>query len=182
MRNFLPIFIVFGLFLAGCRAKLETSRQESRRHIDEIGVVLRKADSLCSTIAEKQTIRIEYYPPSQYDLGIGTPTAFTGSPLPAAPFGQAADSVAPLPWQAQGVGVVGGLGAVKSIEITTEKTEDMAAIRATDSVSEQKTDTTETRQEEKASQARQDNGTVIGLAIVAAVAVLVYFLLKSFFK
>lgn len=187
-------------FLAGCRASKESKARNERTAESEIGVELRKADSLWSSIAERLTMKIEFYP-LEYSIGNGTPTAFTGASLPAAPCSTVPAGVAnPLPWQAQGVGA-GGMGAahpaaqgpvnppdplckggIKSIEFSTERTEDRSFITAMDSVLEQKTATTETRQEEKASEARHDNGTVIGVAIVAAVAALVYFLLKQFLK
>lgn len=178
---FVIMFLIWMGFLAGCRTSKESKARSERTDRSEIGVELRKADSLWSSIAERLTMKIEFYP-LEYSIGNGTPTAFTGASLPAAPCSTVPAGVAnPLPWQAQGVGA-GGMGAVKSIEITTEKTEDRSVITATDSVLEQKTATTETRQEEKASEARHDNGTVIGVAIVAAVSALVYFLLKQFLK
>lgn len=234
-KDFLFImFLIWMGFLAGCRASKESKARNERTAESEIGVELRKADSLWSSIAERLTMKIEFYPPSGYnecDLGIGTlPTC----PQAAQPETVPAGVANPLPWQAQGVGAggtgaalcprrqaqgqpneakkslfeavplgqaagslyrtdgttptsegfggFGGLGAVKSIEITTERTEDRSVITATDSVLEQKSATTETRQEEKASEARHDNGTVIGVAVVAAVAALVYFLLKQFLK
>lgn len=68
-------------------------------------------------------------------------------------------------------------GGIKSIEISIEKTEDRSVITATDSVLEQKTATTETRQEEKASEARHDNGTVLIVSVAAAVAFLLALLI-----
>lgn len=197
---FVIMFLIWMGFLAGCRASKESKARNERTAESEIGVELRKADSLWSSIAERLTMKIEFYP-LEYSIGNGTPTAFTGASLPAAPCSTVPAGVAnPLPWQAQGVGA-GGMGAalrqaqgpvnppdplckggIKSIEFSTERTEDRSFITAMDSVLEQKTATTETRQEEKASEARHDNGTVIGVAIVAAVAALVYFLLKQFLK
>jgi hypothetical protein len=200
-KDFLFImFLIWMGFLAGCRASKESKARNERTAESEIGVELRKADSLWSSIAERLTMKIEFYPPSGYnecDLGIGTlPTC----PQAAQPETVPAGVANPLLWQAQGVGA-GGMGAalrqaqgpvnppdplckggIKSIEFSTERTEDRSVITATDSVLEQKTATTETRQEVKASEARHDNGTVIGVAIVAAVAALVYFLLKQFLK
>ena len=118
--------------------------------------------------------------PTTESLGTGTSIAFTGSRSPAAHVGQAADTLPPSPCLAGGA--VGGLGAVKSIEILTEKTEDMGGIRTTDSVSGQKSYTKETRQEERASEARQDNGTVVGLAVVGAVAMVLYMAIRTLLK
>lgn len=181
------MFLIWLGFLAGCRASKESKARNERTAESEIGVELRKADSLWSSIAERLTMKIEFYPQLgdfwtsgheteglqsiiQKSLGIGTS-------LPAAPLWPVPAGVAnPLPWQAQGVGA-GGMGAVKSIEITTERTEDRSVITATDSVSEQKTATTETRQEEKASEARHDNGTVLIVAVAAAVVLLLALLI-----
>ena len=162
-------------FLSGCRAKLDTSSQYSYRHADEIGVVLQRLESLSSTIAERQDFKIEFYPPSEYCVGsLGSPGIGTSVPT---------DPTATSLGNASQTGSVGGgIGAVKSFEFSTEKTEDVSDMRATDSVLHQKTATTETNDEDKSVGARQDNGTIIGLAIVAAVALLVFFLLKSFLK
>ena len=204
------MFLIWMGFLAGCRASKESKARNERTAESEIGVELRKADSLWSSIAERLTMKIEFYP-LEYSIGNGTPTAFTGASLPAAPLWPVPAGVAkPLPWQAQGVGA-GGMGAalrqaqgpalrqaqgpalrqaqgplaqggIKSIEITAESGTSTGSVSAVDSTYEEKSATTETRQEEKASEARHDNGTVIGVAIVAAVSALVYFLLKQFVK
>ena len=179
MKYFRYIIIFWFLvgFLTGCRAKLDTSRQESQRHIDEIGVVLRRLDSLGSTIAERQHIKIEFYP---LEYGPGNPENLptTGSPQ-AAPSGT-------MPAANVGLGdnipLGGGIGAVKSIEIDTERDATTTSTSAVDSTVVFKTEQEATRQGEKSVGARQDNGTVIGLAIVAAVAILVYLLIKSFLK
>lgn len=179
MKNFLCFIILWFLvgFLTGCRAKLDTSRQESQRHIDEIGVVLRRLDSLGSTIAERQHIKIEFYP---LEYGPGKPENLpaTGSPQ-AAPYST-------LPAANVGLGdnipLGGGIGAVKSIEIDTERDATTTSTSAVDSTAVFKTEQEATLQGEKSVGARQDNGTVIGLAIVAAVAILVYLLIKSFLK
>lgn len=207
MKHFHVIMILIWLgFLAGCRASKESKARSERTDRSEIGVELRKADSLWSSIAERLNFKIEFYPQLgdfgtsgheteglqtiiQKSLGIGTS-------LPAAPLWPEPAGVAnPLPWQAQGVGA-GGMGAalrqaqgpvnppdplckggIKSIEFSIEKTEDRSVITATDSVSEQKTATTETRQEEKASEARHDNGTVLIVAVAAAVVSLLALLI-----
>ncbi len=177
------MFLILMSFLTGCRASKESKARSERADKSEIGVELRKADSLWSSIAERLTMKIKFYPPSGYnecDLGIGTlPTC----PQAAQPETVPAGVANPLPWQAQGVGA-GGMGAVKSIEITTERTEDRSVITATDSVLEQKTASTETRQEEKASELRQDNGTWAIVSVVTAVAfiVIVLIVIRKFFK
>lgn len=171
-------------FLAGCRASKESKAQSERTAESEIGVELRKADGLWSSIAESRRFKIEFYPSfynidSELSVGNGTSIAFTGSRSPAAPLGQAVADLGTFPFTGD---CGGGLGAVKSIEILTEKTEDMGGIRTTDSVSGQKSYTKETRQEERASEARQDNGTVVGLAVVGAVAVVLYMAIRALMK
>lgn len=191
-KDFLFILLLICMgFLAGCRASKESKARSERTAESEIGVELRKADSLWSSIAERLTMKIEFYP-QLGDFGTsghGTEGLRTiiqkslgnGSSLPAAPPSTmpAAAKSSPL---LSGNFPGGGMGAVKSIEIFAEKTEDKASIRATDSVSEQKTATTATLQEEKASEARQDNGTVATVCIVFAVAALIYLCIKQFVK
>lgn len=170
--RYIIIFWFLGGFLFGCRSKLDTSRQESQRHVDEIGVVLRRLDSLGSTIAERQHIKIEFYPTS--DNSLGSPAIGTSVPT---------DPTATSLGNASQTGSVGGgIGAVKSIEIDTERDVTTTATSAVDSTAVFKTEQEATLQKQKASETRQDNGTVIGLAVVAAVAILVYLLIKSFLK
>jgi hypothetical protein len=143
-----------------------------RTSLDEIGVVLRRVDSLSSTIAERYNFKIEFYP---LEYGPGKP-ATEAAPCSTMP----ADSLGLAPT----MGGVGGMGAVKSIEISTERTEDKAAITAMDSVSETKTATKATLQKETSSETRHDNGTVLIVAIVAGLVVfaLAWLLLKTFLK
>lgn len=160
-------------FLAGCRAKLESSRQESQRHVDEIGVVLRRLDSLGSTIAERQHIRIEFYPTSN---SLGSPANGTSVPT---------DPTATSLRDASQTGCVGGgIGAVKSIEIDTEREANTTATSAVDSTAVFKTEQESASQKETATEHRNDNGTWFILAVVAAVAfiVLVLILVKKFFN
>ena len=170
MKYFRYIIIFWFLvgFLTGCRAKLDTSRQESQRHIDEIGVVLRRLDSLGSTIAERQHIKIEY--------GHGNPENLptTGSPQ-AAPSGtMPADSQEPPKGVCTGFG---GMGAVKSIEIDTERDATTTSTSAVDSTAVFKTDDAATLQEDKTTEAKHDNGTVFIVAVAAAVVLLLALLI-----
>lgn len=172
------LIIALGLvFLAGCRAHLETRASVVRSSACEIGVELRRVDSLWSSLAEKHSIKIEYYPILPQLQGPGKPA--TGSPLPA-------DSSSSMLGLGRPSGRLdgGGFGSVKSIEITTEKTEDRSSITAADSVVQQKAQSEETRQRERATEARHDNGTVLIVSVVAAVAivVLIRILIKIFLK
>lgn len=167
-KDFLFIMtLILGLVLAACRAKRDVSVSQSSTSFGEIGVDLHKADSLWSSIAERLIYKIEFYP---LDNGSPKPGMGTSSPIDptAASVGLAPQS-----------GVVGGgVGSVKSVEFTVEKTEDMSSITATDSVVEQKNATEATRNEDKKTEAKQDNGTVAIVSIVAAVALLIFLFVK----
>jgi len=177
MRNFLPIFLI-GLVLAGCRSQREVKTQQTRARLDEIGVELHRLENLWSSLAEQMKIHIEYYPPYE-DLSQGP----ENKPDTAAPsLAMSADSThisSPLSGGRSGFG---GMGAVKSIDISTERKATTTTSSAVDSTAVFKTEQEETLQKEKASETRQDNGTVAIVAVVAAVALLIYLLLKQFLK
>jgi hypothetical protein len=161
--------IIYGFlvgFLVACRSKLDTSRQESQRHVDEIGVVLRRLDSLGSTIAERQHIKVEFYP---LEYGWPNPTTKTTDMDTAAMIG-------PSQWSAH-CADGGGFGLVKSIEIVTERDATTTATSAVDSTSVFKTEQEATLQKQKASETRQDNGTIAIVSVVAAVVVLLALLI-----
>ena len=165
MKYFLNIIFWFMVvFLSSCRTNLERKASESYRHAEEIGVVLRRLDSLSSTIAERQHIKIEFYEPQGPEM----PNTGKESLTPAA-------TSATCPGNASQTGSVGGgVGAVKSIEITTEAEASTHSNTLTDSSSVFKTDDAATRQEDKKTETRQDNGTVL---IVAAAVVFLLALL-----
>lgn len=166
MKSFLPILLFLELiFLAGCRAGVETSRFKTRTSIDEIGVELRRVDSLWSSFAEKTTYKIEFYPPISDSSSVLPPHS--------APAANGLANAAPLG------GVTGAIGAVKSVEFSTERNEDRSSITATDSVVEQKNVDQEALQKEASSEARQDNGTVTIVSVVAAAAVLLLIIYLS---
>ncbi len=171
-KDFLFIMILdLGLVLIGCRAQRSVKASESRTQLDEIGVELHRVDSLWSTLAEKLTYKIEFYP-LDIDSRATSPTFLpTTTCLPADP------AATNLGHAQQSAG--GGIGSVKSIEISTERTEDRSSITATDSVAEQKSASQATLQEDKTTEARQDNGTVTVVAIVAAAAILIFLLFRS---
>lgn len=178
MKYFRYIIILWflGGFLSGCRAKLDTSSQYSYRHADEIGVVLQRLESLSSTIAERQDFKIEFYPPSEYCVGsLGSPGIGTSVPT---------DPTATSLGNASQTGSVGGgIGAVKSIEIDTERDVTTTATSAVDSTAVFKTEQEATLQKQKASETRQDNGTIAIVSVVAAVVVILALLIiiKKFF-
>jgi len=152
-------------FLTGCRASKESKARNERTVESEIGVELRKADSLWSSIAERLNFKIEFYP---LEYGPGKPA--TDSTCPTAPTSTmpAASSRTTIPTRFVGSG---GMGAVKSIEFSAEHATESGNATQVDSTYNSKTDTTETRQEEKASELRHDNGTVAIAIVVVVIAV-----------
>lgn len=180
MKDFLFIMIlVLGGFLFGCRAQRHTQTAATRAQTEEIGMDFHRVDSLWKSIAERLTYKIEFYPPTQNASEPGNVPA-TGSPLPTAP-------CSTMPAANFGLGdnipLGGGMGAVKSIEITTEHDAQSGNATQVDSTYNNKTDTKETQQRERASEARQDNGTITIVSVVAAVVVLLALLIiiKKFF-
>ena len=162
------MILVLGCFLIGCRASKESKARYERTSTDEIGVELRRVDSLWSSIAERLTYKIEFYPLSEYS-GWPIPTSDTAAKIgPSRRNGHREDG--------------GGVGAIKSIEFTMEHDAQSSTASQVDSSYKSNTTTTETQQKQKASEARQDNGTVATVSIVAAVALLVFFFLKTYLK
>ena len=174
MKTFLLIMML--VFLTGCRASLESKASQSRQRVDEIGVVLHRVDSLCSTISEKHNVKIEFYQPPCYTESPGKPC--TGSPFAAAPSSTLpADSTHVGVPQGGGWSGFGGMGAVKSIEITSETEASTQHNAFTDSTAVSKTAEAETLQKEKSSEARHDNGTVFIVSVVAAAFLLLALLI-----
>ena len=76
---FLFISCLILVTLGGCRAKRELKASEWHAQSSELEVQSRKIDSLSTSMAERKTIRIEYYQPeaysadtvSQHSIGIG---------------------------------------------------------------------------------------------------------------
>lgn len=173
--------IFFGFlvgFLVGCRANLDTSRQESRRQTDVIGVELRRVDSLWSSIAERLNFKIEFYPSGYpeytYQPCEETSEHSTGSPLPTDP------ATASHLLNPQG----GGVGSVKSLEFSVERDATTNQASRVDSTYNEQADNEETLQKETETETRHDNGTVLIVAIVAGLVVfaLAWLLLKTFLK
>lgn len=170
MKNFLFImFLILVCLLTGCRASKELKARSERTRTDEIGVVLHRVDSLCSTISERHNVKIEFYP---LEYGLRTPAteAVPSSTLPA-------DSTHVGAPKNGGWSGFGSMGAVKSIEITSETEASTQHNAFTDSTAVYKTAEAETLQIEKASEARHDNGTVFIVSVVAAVVLLLALLI-----
>ncbi len=187
MRKFIIIILYFlSCFLVRCRTKLDTSSNASRRQTDVIGLELRKLDSLWRSMSERQTLKIEFYRPEMPELSENFSLAIgQGSPL--VPGNSAAAPctcmpAAPPHLGAETLPVGGGMGAVKSIEISTEKVEGVSSITTTDSTFNNIKVGEETRESVTSTESRQDNGTVATVCIVFAVAALVYLMIKTFLK
>lgn len=180
MRKYFRIVIMILSLVSlhvGCRAKLDTSSSVHRQQTDVIGLELRKLDSLCSSTSERLTYKIEFYPPI---YTVPDSTSGTGT-LNQNHYKAALTTVQPADGLTRESGV-GGFGAVRSIEITTEKTEEVSSISGTDSTYYNMSSTETAQQKETATEARQDNGTVTIIAVVFAVAALVYLLFKNKFR
>lgn len=63
---FLFISCLILVTLGGCRAKRELKASEWHAQSSELEVQSRKIDSLSTSMAERKTIRIEYYQPEAY--------------------------------------------------------------------------------------------------------------------
>ena len=203
MRKFIFIIILYFLscFLVGCRTKLDTSSNASRRQTDVIGLELRKLDSLWRSSSERLTYKIEFYEPNMdcfvpRNDGEATVDCFVprndakrqntkdlddlcylrGSREAAPCFAVPATVLGDIPLMGS---AGGGMGAVKSIEITREREEDVSSINATDSTYYNHTDDQETREANTTTEARQDNGTVAVVVFVLALAGLIYLMFNA---
>ena len=173
MRTFFSIFVLC-LLLAGCRASKESKAHSERTSTSEVGLEFRSVDRLWSSIAESGTMKIEFYPyidspEVRHDLQSESPfrTAQGGDGLGLSRVTR--DSVF-------------AHGAVKSIELTLQRDETTTSVSATDSVFHDKTDEAEALDYQKASEAKQDYGTVVSVAIVFALALLIFLLIKTYRK
>ena len=170
---FILIIVLGSCFLASCRAQRHTHNAATRVQTDEIGVELRRVDSLWSSIAERLNCKIDFYP---IEYGPGKPA--TDSTCPAAPSTtMPANSQFPPQGVCAGVGGMGAAlrqahGAVKSIEFTMERDAQTAAATQVDSTYYNNSAAEETLQEEKASEIKHDNGTVAIVSVVGALVVL----------
>ena len=161
------LMLALALSLGGCRCARSASNASERTVTSAIDARSRSLVQLRDTLAERQTIRIEYFAPTAPEsLGWGHQEGSV--PPPSAIVGGTVTTVAG-----------GREPSVKSIEIVTERNSSgsMAALNDSSNVSQDST--TETLQQEEASEARQDNGTWATIAVVAAVALLLYFTLKE---
>lgn len=156
------LILIFAFFLCGCRCGMHSASSLARTDTATIDVRFRSLSQLWDTLAEKQTIHIEFYPPDYTWLGTTqadttTTAAIVGSPKPS--------------------GIGGGMPAIKSIDIETERNSGSLQQTSTDSSMLSQNSTKETLQKEAASEARHDNGTVAIVSVVAAVVLLLALLI-----
>ena len=170
-------------FLVGCRASMESKARRERTTATVAALELHRVDSLWSSLVERLNYKIEFYPTTLHTNIQESPEAVGNPPrertLPPSPADPSA-ALLGLPTHLGGNG--GGCGSVKSIEITASREAETQSLSLTDSTADCKSAETMESDTEKASELRQDNGTVIGVAIVAAVVLLVYLLLKAALK
>ena len=175
-RTFFFIFTFFELVsVVGCRASREVQTTQQRHQSSNIDVETHRLDSLWSLLVERYHVHIEYYAPNEVRQPETDTTKSLQSPAKANWPVAAPRSTKPD----DGVGLdplwggIVGLGAVKSIDIEAERTQSEHSLSQADSTAVCKTESESAQKTEKASQARQDNGTWAILDIVAAVAIII---------
>ena len=185
MRNIFSVILILSLVITGCRASMEAETRIGRTTATVAALELHRVDSLWSSLVERLKYKIEFYPATGLHTNIQESTEASGN----SPRGVQASSLHPadssaalldLPTFLGGSG--GGCGSVKSIEITASREAETQSLSLTDSTADCKSAETMESDTEKASEARQDNGTVATVCIVLAVAALVYILLKFALK
>lgn len=165
------VFILFIFLLGGCRCMRNSSSSMDRSDTATLDLSARSFSFLRDTLAERQTIRIEYWYP--YELGPGYNISDCCQ----------ADTTTPAVNGSRPSGTGGGVPAVKSIEITNERNSGKSGSKAdTTSISSKKSNK-ENEQKEQSSEARQDNTAVFMLCSFAFAAIVVLFslVLKKLF-
>lgn len=168
MTRKFPIILIFATsLLLGCRCERHVSSSLDRTGSEVVGLRSRGFSFLRDTLAERQTIRIEYWYP--YELGPGYNISDC----------RQADTTTLAANGSRPSGTGGGVPAIKSLEITTERNGGKSELTASDSSFVSQTSTTEAQQEETSSEARQDNGAWATVLSIVAVAALAYFVIKK---
>lgn len=183
MRNIFSVILILSLVITGCRASLESKARRERTTATVAALELHRVDSLWSSLVERLNYKIEFYPTTLHTNIQESPVAVGNPPRERTLSPSPADSSAALlglPTFLGGNG--GGCGSVKSIEITASREAETQSLSLTDSTADCKSAETMESDTEKASEARQDNGTVATVCIVFAVSLLVYLLLKAALK
>ena len=186
MKKNLYIILVLSLvILAGCRASREVNTTQQQHQSSNIDVEAHRLDSLWSLLVERYHVHVEFFNPNEV---LPQPSNTEGSPKPtnATLQGTAPSSTKPADGLAldPSWGGIGGLGAVKSLDIVAERTQSEQSLSQADSTAVSKTESDEARQTEKESEARQDNGTWVIVSVVAAVTFIIALIivLKKFLK
>ena len=172
---FILYLVLIGLLLS-CRGHWQMESTETKRHSEEIGVEFHDWQQAWNSFAERLCYKIEFYP-AMIDRGSTT------AENPAR--GHATDPQAATVQPAYHSAIAGGgLGPVKSIEFSCERVATDSSVAQTDSTVDFKSAQASDAHTEKASELRHDNGTVLIVSVVAAVAfiVLVLIVIRKFFK
>lgn len=190
MRTYFLFIILFlSLVLAGCRAAREVHTTQQQHQSSNIDVEAHRLDSLWSLLVERYRVHVEFFNPNEVlpqNNQESTNLWTTNQSTKKTRQGTAPSTTKP----ADGLGLapswggIGGLGAVKSIDIEAERTQSEQSLSQADSTAVSKTETKATLQEDKTTVARQDNGTWAIVSVVAAVAFIVALIivLKKFLK
>lgn len=189
MKKNLFIILFLSLVLAGCRASREVHTTQQQHQSSNIDVEAHRLDSLWSLLVERYRVHVEFFNPNEVlpqNNQESTNLWTTNQSTKATQQGTAPSSTKPADGLAldPSWGGIGGLGAVKSIDIEAERTQTEQSLSQADTTAVSKTETKATLQEDKTTVARQDNGTWAIVSVVAAVAVivLVLILIRKFFK
>ena len=170
-KDFLFILLLILISLLGaCRGQRTVATTTTQQHSSELGVEFHELERFWNSMAERLAYKIEFYP----TIG-GSSTAQPDNLVPIDP--NAAPGTSSLPTIASG-----GIGSVKSIEFSSERIAADSSVAKTDSIADFKSAEASDTHTEKASELRQDNGTVATVCIVFAVAALIYLCIRQFVK
>lgn len=142
----------------------------TQQHTEEIGVEFHDLQRFWNSLAERLHYKIEFYPA---EGGLGLPTTDNCVPI---------DPTAFVPPALPSGSAEGCLGSVKSIEFGSERIAADSSFAQTDSTADSKSAEASDTHTEKASELRQDNGTVATVCIVFAVVGLIYIMFRQFLK
>lgn len=166
---FVIVFFFIGL-LPGCRGQRQMETTETKQQTSETAVEFHDLQRFWNSLAERLNFKIEFYPA---EGGLGLPTTDNCVPI---------DPTAFVPPALPSGSAEGCFGSVKSMEFSSERIAADSSFALTDSVADSKSAEASDAHTEKASELRQDNGTVATVCIVFAVAALIYLCIKQFIK
>ena len=190
MKKNLYIILVLSLvILAGCRASREVHTSQQQHQSSNIDVEAHRLDSLWSLLVERYHVHVEFFNPNelQDNNSESLTTESNGFTGLWSTNHTTQQGTAPCVGQSSNLppsSGIGGLGAVKSLDIIAERTQSEQSLSQADSTAVSKTESDEARQTEKESEARQDNGTWAIVSVVAAVTFIIALIivLKKFLK